>query len=233
MKVEIDYEESERISKLLHSIGEGEPRKFYITLGFQPRRELHLTDDPRIICPMVPYCRIVLSLKPKINRRTAAIFIRGQVYDQLFKMAFNFVEDTRKLGDCPTIGHPDVIEGKIPIEAKHTTKPIRTVEDIPKKWLFQTKLEATYCHSLVGKLAIGEILTTLITVWKCTLTQRDLDVTIATHRNRMKELNSIIEDKTPNKFLNEEEGLILVRSECKKCFYNYKDGCPYRPGGKK
>jgi len=217
LKVEIDYEESQRISELLHSIDS------------DPRLELHLTDDPHINCSLKCYCRIALKLKPIINRKTAAIFMRGRVYDELFKKPFKTVEKEIKLGVA--IGHPDVVEKPvykceeiqtplsldIPIEAKHTIRSIRTILDISKKWLFQVKLECIYCDSLLGKLAIGELITTLITVWTCKMSQSEFDRIKEQHIKDMDFLQYVIDNKLVDK-------LIPNRRECKGCFYNYPDG---------
>jgi len=152
--------------------------------------------------------------------------MRGRVYDELFKKPFKTVEKEIVLG--PSVGHPDVVEDWIPIEAKHTTRNIRTIADIPKKWLYQLKLECVYCDSKVGYLAIGELMTTLITVWKITLTDKEFNKVKTQHLIDMNNLEYCMD--FPELYL---DTLKPNRRECRECFYNYPKGCLKRPGANK
>lgn len=232
MRFVIDHEESQRVSKILHTIGEGDLRTVSLQLGHKPRKELHLTDD--LYCPMKAYCRVVLGLKAKINRRTAGRFLIGNVYDALFKLPFDSVEVELKLDGCPSVGHPDVVEyihtspfdpayfGGVPIEAKHTTKTIMVEEDIPEKWVRQLALEMVYCGVVVGNLAIGEVVSTLITVWRGSITQSEFNEVKKMHIAKMNHMDICFKNRAISH-------LTSIRKECRGCFYNYKDGCPRRP----
>jgi hypothetical protein len=142
----------------------------------------------------------------------------------LFKRAFKATEVEKRLG--VSVGHPDVLSNGWPVEAKHTTRVFYTPEDLPGKWVYQTKLEEVYCEVKFGWLCIGDILSGVITAWKISLVEAEFDDIENNHLLMMESLKRIIQSKDP-------ELLDPIRRECALCFYNHEDGCPKRPRTKR
>ena len=219
--IKIDYGKSKELSEAVH--------RYYYT----PRKELHLTDDPKINCPLKTYCRMK-GIKPEISRKTIAIFLMGRVFGAMLEEAYKegcygrsteiFTQQEFKLG--VSVGHPDIMDGGAPIELKHTRRAILNAEDIPKKWIRQLKLECIYSKSRIGYLGILSLDTALTTVWKLNFKGSEYGHLMNKHMKDMDDLNNIIGLDTPEK-------LKPVREECRTCFYNYEEGCPKAPKRKK
>jgi len=216
--ITLDYKKSNFIAEKLHSLDE------------KQRSQLHLTDDPEICgCSLKAFCRLHYKFPAKYSRKTAGIFMRGILYDELFKRPFNAVEVEKKIGFVVTqkmtgfiVAHPDVVLGKYPIEAKHTTRIIQHPSDIPACWITQLTLEEVYCKVRLGWLVIGDLQSTLVTAWKVKIDKEEEEHLLEGHVKRMSELASAIYIR------RHSNGLKPNWSECPSCYYNYVGGCPER-----
>lgn len=227
MRVTIDLEKTKQLNELYHSIEE------------KDRKEPHLSDG--LYCPLKSYCRIT-GLPAIWSRRTKAIFNIGEDLHGEFELPFEHHEVDLKYG--PSFGHPDVIEDwedvgpekscrlLHPLEFKHTRLTVRSVDDIPVKWIHQLLLECIYIwkdenvggfRPTFGWLAIMEVVSGVGTVWKIKFDEKKMEEEASFHLAKMETIELAVKTKNP--------GILTPdREECSSCQYNHKDGCPRRPG---
>jgi CRISPR/Cas system-associated exonuclease Cas4 (RecB family) len=220
MRISLDLEKTKELNNLYHSMDQ------------RDRKEPHLTDG--LYCPLKAYCRI-LGFKEVWSRKTLVRFNIGQDLHSEFELPFKHKEVTVNFG--PSVGHPDVVEIiedisgrgvmvdsiRHPLEFKHSSVLIiRSVEDIPIKWLEQLRLECIYLGSDWGWLSVLELLTGVGTVWRVKFSKKELEKEKTFHLAKMESIDVAVKAKNPHI-------LLPSREECADCQYNHDAGCPKRP----
>lgn len=213
MKITLDHSKSQAISEIIHTHpghGDWNPSVY------------HLSDA--LYCSVNPYCRMT-AVKAVVNRRLAAIWAIGRTAHVILEENFEnkekeFVFDDDRLSH-PCHAHLDVVFLNEPIEFKSTRQSIHSFRDIPSKWVKQIKYECVFSESSIGWLAILNLVTTTVTVWKIVFTQQELVDARMEYINKIAPIQLAVETKNP--FI-----LDPAREECLTCVYS--EGCPRRPG---
>lgn len=208
-----------------------ELNEFYHTLDSKDRTGIHLSDD--LHCHMKAYNRIK-GLEEVWSRRTKARFNIGNDLHEEFELPFKYKEI--EIEYYGATGHPDVAyNDKMknivlgPLEFKHTTLHFESPLDLPTEWVNQVKLECVYIgHAFskvvtVGWLAILEIVGGYGKVYRLTFTKDEIIDASEYHKGFIERLQHCLDTNSPDLML-------IKKSECKTCQFNYKDGCPRRPG---